>query len=231
MNSTYGAAVDDDGPHGGFAAFVAPFAENLRNSELRRAQLSFAAAWSAEWAFTVGLSVYAFRAGGAAAVGLVAAIRLLPSAVAAPLLLPLVDRFPRSRLLATVSGTRAVLTAVAALVVAGGGPEWAVYVAAVASTVAGTLFRPTHSAFLPSLCQLPHELAGANAVRGLLDSLSILVGPAVAALLLHWYGPGAVFVAAAAASLVSAVLMLRVHSHQPIRDARAGGPSAASEFL
>ena len=62
------------------------FASNLRSRDLRRAQLSFGAAWTAEWTLTVGLGIVAFRDGGAEAVGLVALIRLLPGALAGPLM-------------------------------------------------------------------------------------------------------------------------------------------------
>jgi len=223
--------VHGDGAPGRLALLLAPFVDNARNADLRRAQLSFAAAWSAEWAFTVALSVVAFRDGGPAAVGLVAAARLLPSAVAAPLLLPFTDRFRRERVLATVSGVRALATAGAAAVVATGGPPWAVYAAAIAATLVGTLFRPVHSALLPSLCHRPHELAGANAVRGLLDSLAVLVGPAVAAVLLHVQGLTAVFVATALGSATSAVLVLRVRSESPARAAGAVAGGLAADLL
>jgi hypothetical protein len=42
---------------------------NAVNGNLRRAQLSFLGAWTAEWAFTVGLGIVAYREGGATAVG------------------------------------------------------------------------------------------------------------------------------------------------------------------
>jgi hypothetical protein len=64
---------------------------------LRRAQLSFLGAWTAEWAFTVGLGIVAYRDGGATAVGLVGLLRMLPSAILAPLLSPLADRGRRER--------------------------------------------------------------------------------------------------------------------------------------
>ena len=48
-------------------------------------------------------------------------------------------------------------------------------------------------------------------VRGMLDSLSILVGPAVAGLLLAVSGPAAAFGVIAGASLLSAVLMFGLH--------------------
>jgi len=59
---------------------------------LRRAQLSYFAAWTAEWAFTVAVGIVAYRDGGATAVGLVGLLRMVPSAVVAPLAAPLADR-------------------------------------------------------------------------------------------------------------------------------------------
>ena len=50
-------------------AAAAAFASNAINPNLRRAQLSFFAAWTAEWAFTVALGIVAYREGGATAVG------------------------------------------------------------------------------------------------------------------------------------------------------------------
>ena len=44
---------------------AAAFSSNARNPSLRRAQLSFLGAWTAEWAFTVGLGIVAYRDGGA----------------------------------------------------------------------------------------------------------------------------------------------------------------------
>lgn len=189
---------------------VGAFASNARNGNLRRAQLSFGGAWTAEWAFTVALGVFAFRDGGATAVGLVTLLRMVPSAVVAPFASALADRSRRELVLVWVSGLRGVATALAAVVVGLGAPSALVYALAVVSTVAATLYRPAHSALLPSLCATPRELAGANVVRGLLDSLSTLVGPALAAALLALSGVTSVFAVAAALSFWSAALMLRI---------------------
>ena len=56
---------------------AAAFTSNARNPDLRKAQLSFLGAWTAEWAFTVALGIVAYRDGGAAAVGLVGLLRML----------------------------------------------------------------------------------------------------------------------------------------------------------
>ena len=176
--------VADRDVKGRLTAAAAAFASNARNPNLRRAQLSFLGAWTSEWAFTVGLGIVAYRDGGPTAVGLVALLRMVPAAVVAPLAAPFADRGRRERVLAVVSAVRGVATAVAALIVGLDGPLPAVYALAVFSTIAGTLYRPAHSALLPSLCRTGYELASANMVRGLLDSAATLVGPLLAAVLL-----------------------------------------------
>ncbi|HEY5848341.1 MAG TPA: MFS transporter [Microlunatus sp.] len=193
------------------------FASNARNPNLRRAQLSFLGAWTAEWAFTVGLGIVAYRDGGATAVGLVALLRMLPSAVLAPLLSPLADRGRRERVLILVSTVRGIATAGAAVVVGLAGPTEFVYALAVLSTIAATLFRPAHSALLPSLCRTGYELASANVVRGLLDSVATLVGPLLAAVLLQFTSVTVVFAVAAGASLWAAALLLRLRYEAPPR--------------
>jgi MFS family permease len=148
-------------------AAAAAFASNAINPSLRRAQLSFLGAWTAEWAFTVALGIVAYRAGGPTAVGLVGLLRMVPSALIAPLAAPLADRGRRERVLVLVSTVRGVATGAAGIVVAVNGPVVIVYVLAVLSTIAAILYRPAHSALLPSLCRTAHELASANVVRGM----------------------------------------------------------------
>jgi MFS family permease len=204
-------------------AAAAAFASNAANSNLRRAQLSFLGAWTAEWAFTVALGIVAYRDGGATAVGLVGLLRMVPSAVVAPFAATLADRGRRERVLVLVSTIRGVATGVAGIVVALNGPVMIVYVLAVFSTIAATLFRPAHSALLPSLCRTGHELASANVVRGMLDSIATLVGPLLAAVLLKYTDVAVVFVVAAAASLAAAALLLRLQYDAPPRPAATRG--------
>ena len=207
------------------AAAAGAFASNARNANLRSAQLSFLGAWTAEWAFIVALGIVAYRDGGATAVGLVALLRMVPSAVATPLLAPLADRGRRERVLVLMSLVSGVGTAIAAFVVAVDGPPEIVYALAAFSTIAGTLYLTAFSALLPSLCHTGHELASANVVRGLLDSVATLVGPTVAAVLLQFTGVTAVFAVAAGSSLCAAAMMLRVRYQAPPR------PSAQRRHL
>ena len=217
--------MGDPGRTSRLADAASAFTSNARNPNLRRAQLSFLGAWTAEWAFTVALGIVAYRDGGAAALGLVGLLRMVPSAVCAPLLSPFADRGRRERVLVVVSTVRGVVTGAAAVVAAMGGAPVAIYALAVLSTIAATMFRPAHSALLPSLCHTGHELASANVVRGMLDSAATLVGPLLAAVLLSVADVDVVFAVAAAASLWSAALMLR------LRYDAAPRPSAARPHL
>jgi len=187
------------------------------------AQLSFLAAWTAEWAFTVGLGIVAYRDGGATAVGLVGLLRMLPSAVIAPLAAPLADRGRRERVLVLVSSARGVATGAAALVVGLDGPLPVVSALAALSTIAATLYRPAHSALLPSLCRTGYELASANVVRGLLDSVATLAGPLLAAVILEFTGVTVVFIVASGTSLLAAGLLLGLRYEAPPRPAAPRG--------
>src|SRR3954449_6865138 len=184
------------------------FSTNARNRNLLRAQLSFGAAWTSEWALTVVLTVVAYRDGGAEAAGIVAFARMAPAAFIAPVGTALADRFPRDRVLSWSCFIRAGALGAAAAVLAADGSLVVVYGFAVIATVAFTIFRPAHSALLPGLCMTPLELTSANVVRGLVDSLSTFAGPLLAAVLLDLASAAAGLAAAAALALISGVALL-----------------------
>ena len=180
----------------------------LREGALVRALLSFGAAFTAEWAFTVAIGLVAFADGGAVAVGLVGVLRLLPSALLAPVISAYADRGPPERLLFVSSAVRGLATIGAAVILLADGPVVVVYALAVVSTIAFTPFRASHSALMPALCRTPDQLTTVNVLRGGLDSLNVVVGPLMAALLVAVYDVAAVFVFAGMCGLVSAALLV-----------------------
>lgn len=149
----------------------------MAHPPLRRAEVAYGLAWMGESAFTVALGVVTFRDGGAAAVGLVALLRTLPSALVSSSLASVADRVSRERVLAGVSAVQAVAYAASALLLALEARLAGVYALAVVATIAGTLFRPTHSALLPSLCESVPQLTSATVARGALDALGVMLGP------------------------------------------------------
>jgi MFS family permease len=181
------------------------------NGALLRAQLSFGAAFTADWSFVVAIGLVAFAHGGAIAVGVVGLARLVPAALLAPVISVYADRVPRERVLFASSLVRGVATLAMALVLAVHGPVVVVYALAVASSMAFTTYRGSHSALMPSLCRSPDELTSVNVVRGALDSTSVILGPLVAALLLEVWNISAVFVFAGACALISAGLIMRLN--------------------
>src|ERR687885_552279 len=190
-----------------FRDWATALGEVAQSGPLSRAQASFGAIWASESAFMVGLSVVAFRDGGVVAVGVVTGARMAAAAFLAPFLATVADRVRRELVLVGVGLVRAVMLGAAAAVTAADGPAAVTYAVAVVATIAQTLFRPAHSALLPALCTSPRQLTSANAVRGMLDSLATLGGPAIAAVLLAVSGPAAVFAACAAAALLAGLLV------------------------
>ena len=195
----------------------------LSRGPLHRAQISFAAMWAGESAFMVSLAVVAYGEGGVTAVGVVTAARMATAALLAPFLATLADRVRRERVLTCIGVVRGAMLACAAVVTASGGPAAATYGFAIVATVAVALYRPAHSALLPALAKSPKDLTSANAVRGMLDSLSILGGPVVAAVLLAASGPATVFAVCAAASLLGGLVVVALPYDVPPRaDAMRG---------
>ena len=76
---------------------------------------------------------------------------------------------------------------------------------------------------LPALARSPQQLARANAVRGMLDSLSTLGGPLAASSAAAASGPSAVFVVCAAASLFAGLVVVGLPYDAPPREADPDG--------
>jgi MFS family permease len=201
------------------------FAAVFHNEDLRRLELAWSGSIIGQWGYEVALAVFAYRAGGATAVGLVALVRLLPAAVVAPFAALLGDRFRRKRIMVAADLARVIAMAGAAAAVFGGAPPVAVYALAAVAAVTGTAFGPAQSALLPSLARSPEELTAANATSTTLESLGFFVGPALGGLLLAVTSVGAVFAMTAALFLWSAVVLGRMGG-----DSR-GGPGVEGDSI
>ena len=172
------------------------------------------------WAYLVALGVYAYGEGGAAAVGLVGLIRMIPAAIAAPFTASLADRFSRVAVMVASDAIRFAVMLGAAAVIAAGGPAVAVYVLVAASTVTGTVFRPAQAALLPSLVRTPTELTAANVASSTIESIGTFLGPALGGLLLAVSSPEVVFAVNGLTFLWSAVLVLGLRGVETPREPR-----------
>jgi hypothetical protein len=88
-------------------------------------------------------------------------------------------------------------------------------VGAVATACAVTLIRPAQSALLPALVAGPADLTAANAVTGWVESVSVLIGPALAGAMIGIDGPGAALAVFAAAIIGATVLVVPLGDRKP----------------
>jgi len=197
---------------------VEAVASALRNVDVRRAELCWGAAITAEWAHFVAFGVFAYEYGGVAAVGVAGLVRLLPAALVAPFAASFGDRFPRERFLLGMAlvGALALAASAAASAV---DAEILVFAFAALFGLSVTLIRPALQALLPSLARTPTELIAANGATSTIEGLGTLVGPLLAGLLVAVSGAGLVFTAGAAALVAgaAAVSLVRVQGRVELR--------------
>jgi MFS family permease len=192
-----------------FGLMISSLGAAVRDENVRRVQLAWGAAITAEWAHFVALGVFAYEQGGASAVGVAGLVRLLPAAVLAPFAASLGDRFRRERfLLAMMLLGSAALAASATASFA----EERVLVFGFATFVgiSSALIRPALQALLPSLARTPQELIASNGATSTVESLGTLAGPLLAGVLVSLTSVGVVFISGAAMLLVAAALLARV---------------------
>jgi hypothetical protein len=180
------------------------------NPGLLRAELAFVGFNVAEWATWVSILTFAFQVGGAPATGLVAVVQLVPAALVAPLASIAGDRYRRERVLLGGYVAQAASMAATAAALIAGAPVPLVYGLAALAATSITLTRPAQGALLPTLARTPDELTAANVASSWTESVSVLAGPALAALLLGAGGPGATFAVMAGLLACSGLLVTGV---------------------
>ena len=182
----------------------------FRNPNLRKLQLAWAGSNLGTWGYGIALAVYAYDQGGAQAVGLVALLRWIPAAIAAPFMGVLGDRHPRRLVMVTSDLGRVVVIMLAAIAVFADASPIVIYVLAAIGVVMSTAFRPAQAAITPTLVSTPEELTASNVVASSVESFGMFVGPAIGAVVLAVSGVGEVFVLAALTFAWSAFLISRL---------------------
>ena len=173
----------------------------------------------------VGLSVYAYEAGGATAVGLAALVRMLPAGLAAPFVGLVADRRSRRDVLVVSCAGRAVVARARSR---GRWPRAAplavVLALATLLTVLQTAQRPARRRCWRTWRATPVELAAANAAWSGLDNASFLLGALLGGALIAATGTTVVFAVTAAMFVLAAVALARIE-RDPVPEHRTGGAS------
>jgi MFS family permease len=176
--------------------------------------------------------------GNPAQLGLVLAVMALPRAAFMLLGGAVVDRMSPRRVLLTARGANALLTGLlAALVLAGAVQMWMVYVLGFSIGLCTAFAYPASGALLPQLVP-PAQLQASNSIMMGMRQLSMLIGPALAGLLVTAgsaptgtgnavsaaHGTGLAFVVDAVSFLfsVASLLAIRIPSDRESRAPAAG---------
>jgi len=221
----------------GFAARFSSLEGVFRSRALRRLQLAWAGFYVSEWASFVALSVYAYHVGGAAAVGFLGVVRMFPSALGVLVGSALADRTQRERVLLVVQLTRAATLGACAVVLGTGGPPAVVFLLASLTAAVGAAYRPSHLAVVPTLARTPAELVATNVSASTFEGLAVLIGPALAGILLTFTGADVVLAVSAAVALSAGLqvaglppsLHVPAAGRGPIADALAGARALTHE--
>jgi MFS family permease len=214
-----------------FSESLGAFRDVFRNPNLRRVELAWAESEMGDWAAAIALAVFAYDAGGAAAVGVVYVIRMLPSAFAAPFTAILADRYPRRLVMVAADLARAACMAVAAVAVFADAPAWVVYVLVGVVALVATAFHPAQAAIMPSLARTPDELTAANVASSTIESVTSFAGPALAGIVVATTDIGVAFAITAGTFLWSALLLARIRGAAPEEAVEAPEPESIARSL
>ena len=182
----------------------------FRNPNLRRLQFAWIGSVAGQYSYSIAIAIYAYRHGGAAAVGAIALVRSVPAAVLGPFIAGLGDRFRRERVMLGADLTRAALVAFIAFATFAHLPRLVVFAVAAFGPICGMAFHPAQSSLLPALARTPEELTAANVSSSTIESVGAFAGPAVGGLVLAGFGVGAAFVVTAVTYLWSALMVARL---------------------
>ncbi len=182
-----------------------PLAELRQHPDFLRLWGGQAVSHFGDWVFALTVATgLAGQEDPTRALAVLLVLQVAPAAVVGLLGAPLVDRFPRRRLMIVADLVRAV--AVGSLVLAGTPSIVHLGIASVSLGAMGSLFQPSFSASLPNL--VPRErLVAANSLVSATFHLAVMVGPMVGAIMALRLGSAVAFGVNAATFGFSALLV------------------------
>lgn len=195
---------------------------------------SLAVSTCGDWLYNVALLAIVYeRTGSATWVSLTTAARVLPIVALGPLGGVMADRYDRRRLMIAADVIRAGLMVVLGIVAAAGLPVLLAPVLAAAATAVGSVY-PSCVAASTARFVASEELQRANALRAAVGQASIVVGPALGALVMVLAGPSAAILLNGVTFIASALAVGAIGANEkfapPERAAAAQMPSVLAEI-
>ncbi len=154
------------------------------NPLLRRLELAAIGSVTGEGLYALGVAVFAYKSGGATAVGAVFLLQTLVAAAAQPFTAVLGDRFRRERVMLATELARIALIGALAAAALTELPDATLFALAAVTSAVSTAFWPAQAALLPRLVRRPEELTAANVAASTIESGGMFAGPALGAVVL-----------------------------------------------
>ena len=140
---------------------------------------------------------------------------LIPTALAAPLGGPVIDRYGAGRVLAAGYAAQALAMGATAASMLAGAPPLVSYVLGAATATLLTVTHPAHAMMTPAIARTTEQLVALNAVTGWILSVGLVAAPALAGVILSVSEPGAVYAAGAGCLVAAATLVLPLRQLAP----------------
>ena len=162
--------------------------------------------------------------GSSLALGSVLVVQAIPRGVLMLVGGAISDRWsPRMTMLASMGLRVALVAPLAALVLTGHVQMWELYAISFVFGAVDAFFLPARSSILPSLVA-DHQLEAGNAVLNVSGQVSVVVGPALAGLVVATAGTGWAFAADAACFAVGALVVFWLPTAAKVKAAGAAEP-------
>lgn len=174
-----------------------------KNRDFRVLMLGFSVSSIGDWLYGIALVVYIYeQSGSAALVGVSTVLRLSPYILLSPFGGAIADRYSRRTVMIVSDGLRAAVMFGLAIAAATSSPVGFVLALTFLATALGTPYGPAFAAFLPKVVD-EETLAPANALRSSVESVSLVLGPAIGGILLLLSEPWLAFTVNGVSFLVS----------------------------
>ena len=211
-----GRSPDDATPRVGYRSL-------FRNRDYRLLFSGLTISMSGSWAYNVALVVFVFNATHSPAwVAAASMTRFLTALVTSPIGGLIADRMERVRLMVSLDSLALAFQTGLAVVAALNGPVVLAIVLAALTSITTSSYDPAARATTPIIVGEEH-LAAANSAQSVVENLSIIVGPAIAGVLLLFSPPAVVFGVNAATFGFSALVVSRMRTRSHPTDITEGG--------
>jgi MFS family permease len=208
---------------GRFRSWFGAYGEVLAQRDVRLLFSGLVISATGSWAYNTALLAFIYdRTHSLGWVGAAGVARMLASLVLSPYSGVIVERSDRFRLLLGTNLLAAVWQVGLAILVISHGPVVVAIALSMLTAAANAFEKPAVGATMPTL--VPEgNLVAANALQSTIDNLTVIVGPAVGAVLLIAGSASVVFFVNAASFVLTAILVSQIRHRTVKVDVSEGG--------